>query len=152
MGFASWLRYCTDVAQPRSTKLCAMFGRLLRCYIIFGLLFSNEILQGAGAKFTLRPSLAFSYICRVTARHSSSGRQRNCDVVEGMELQNFCKGRHIYSARRPSHWASDHIPVSSILCLYDNNRLQLTRMWADAQRDRRPAEYRWRPSAERRKV
>jgi len=28
-GFASWLRYCTDVAQRRSTKLCTMFGRLL---------------------------------------------------------------------------------------------------------------------------
>jgi len=30
-----------------------------------------------GAKFTLRPSLAFSYIAIVTARHSSSGRQPN---------------------------------------------------------------------------
>jgi len=28
-------------------------------------------------KFTLRPSLAFSYIGSVTARHSSSGRQPN---------------------------------------------------------------------------
>jgi len=28
MGFSSWLRYCTDVAQRRSTKLCTMFGRL----------------------------------------------------------------------------------------------------------------------------
>jgi len=30
-----------------------------------------------GAKFTLRPSLAFAYIGSVTARHSSSGRQPN---------------------------------------------------------------------------
>jgi len=30
-----------------------------------------------GAKFTLRPSLAFSYIGSVTARYSSSGRQPN---------------------------------------------------------------------------
>jgi len=29
------------------------------------------------AKFTLRPSLEFSYIGSVTARHSSSGRQPN---------------------------------------------------------------------------
>jgi len=28
-GFASWLRYCSDVAQRKSTKLCTMFGRLL---------------------------------------------------------------------------------------------------------------------------
>jgi len=28
-AFACWLRYCTDVAQRRSTKLCTLFGRLL---------------------------------------------------------------------------------------------------------------------------
>ena len=33
-GFASWLRYCTDVAQRKSTKLCTMFRRLLGWYII----------------------------------------------------------------------------------------------------------------------
>jgi len=33
--FASWLRYCTDVAQWRSTKRCTMFGRLLGWYIIY---------------------------------------------------------------------------------------------------------------------
>jgi len=30
-----------------------------------------------GANFTLRPSLTFSYIGSVTARHSSSGREPN---------------------------------------------------------------------------
>ena len=35
MGFASWLRYFTEVAQRRSTKLCTMFGRLLGWYTIF---------------------------------------------------------------------------------------------------------------------
>jgi len=76
MGFASWLHYCTDVAQWRSTKLCTMFGGLLggTVYIHFwGLLPPNGILPSA--KFTLCPSLAFSYIGSVTARHSSSGRQ-----------------------------------------------------------------------------
>jgi len=28
-GFASWLRYCSDIAQRRPSKLCTMFGRLL---------------------------------------------------------------------------------------------------------------------------
>ena len=32
--FASWLCYCTNVAQWRSTKLCTMFGCLLGWYII----------------------------------------------------------------------------------------------------------------------
>ena len=38
-GFASWLRYCTDVAQRRSTTLCTIFGRLLGWYIIYKLTF-----------------------------------------------------------------------------------------------------------------
>jgi len=53
-GFAFWLRYCSDVAERKPTKLCTMFGRLLRWYTI-----------------------AISYIGSVTARHSSSGRHAN---------------------------------------------------------------------------
>jgi len=49
--------------------------RLLHCICISGALAPGRIL--AGAKFTLRPSLAFSYIGSVTARHSSSRRQPN---------------------------------------------------------------------------
>ena len=30
-----WLRYCTDVAQRRSTKLCTIFNRLLGWYTIY---------------------------------------------------------------------------------------------------------------------
>ena len=32
-----------------------------------------------------------------------------------MELRNFCRGRHLYSAGRPSRWASAHIVVISCL-------------------------------------
>jgi len=49
-------------------------------YTFLGLLPSNGILPGA--TFTLRPSLAFSYIGSVTARQSSSVLQPNfaaCD-------------------------------------------------------------------------
>jgi len=42
-------------------------------YNILGALAPNGILPSA--KFTLRPSLAFSYICNVTARRWSSDRQ-----------------------------------------------------------------------------
>ena len=34
-GFREWLRYCSDVAQRRSSKLCTMFGRLLDRYTVF---------------------------------------------------------------------------------------------------------------------
>jgi len=101
-GFRSWFCYCTDVAQQRSTKLCTMFGRFLdwlvswsltslfstnmaisetildwyTMYTFWRLVPTNEILPGA--KFTLGPSLAFSYIASVTARYSSSAwRQPN---------------------------------------------------------------------------
>jgi len=34
-GFASWLRYCSDVVQWKPSKLCTMFGRLLGWYTIY---------------------------------------------------------------------------------------------------------------------
>ena len=69
-------RRWTEVNQA---KLCTMFGRLLGWYTVYTFswaLAPNGILPGA--KFTLHPSLSFSYIGSVTARHSSSGRQPNC--------------------------------------------------------------------------
>jgi len=71
-----------------------MFGRLPGLYTAYklsGLLSRNGILPGA--KFTLRPSIALSYICSVTTRHSSSERQPNFAALIG----------------RPSRWASAHI-------------------------------------------
>jgi len=58
-------------------------------YTFSGALAPDRILSGA--KFTLRPSLAFSYIGSVTARHSSSGRLPNCGVVQGMD-RTFAEG------------------------------------------------------------
>jgi len=75
-----------------------MFGRLLHWYAIYtflGALAPNGILTGA--KFTPRANLAFSYIGSVTVRHWSSGRQPN--------FAAFSRGRHLYSAGRPSRWA-----------------------------------------------
>jgi len=71
-------------------------------YIHFrGLLPPNGILPGA--KFPSRPSLVFSYIGSVTARHSSSGCQPNFAVLS--------RGCYLYSAGHPSCWASAHILV-----------------------------------------
>jgi len=76
--FASWRHYCTDIAQWRSSKLCMMFGHLLgwyTTYTLVGSLAHNGILTGA--KFTLRPNLAFFY-SSVTARHLNNVYQPNC--------------------------------------------------------------------------
>jgi len=71
-------------------------------YVHFwGLLSPNGILSGA--EFTLRPSLPFSYIAIVTARHSSRQRQPNCVAwykewnygTLGLVIVN--RGRHLYS-------------------------------------------------------
>jgi len=35
-----------------------------------------------------------------------------CGVVHRMELGNFCRGQHLYSAGHPSRWASAHILVN----------------------------------------
>jgi len=77
-GFGSWLRYCTDVAQRRSTELahCLAVSWAGTPYIHFrGILPPNRILPGA--EFTFCPILAFSYVGSITAQHSSSGHQPN---------------------------------------------------------------------------
>jgi len=38
-------------------------------------------------------------------------------LVQGMELQNFRRGRHLYSAWRRSRWASAHILVVFVLSM-----------------------------------
>jgi len=71
-------------------------------YTFLGVLPHYGILPGA--KFTLRPSLAFSYIGSVTARYSSSGRQPYFEAWDkewnyGTSVPPL---RDLYSAGRPS--------------------------------------------------
>ena len=84
-GFASLLRYCSDVPHRRPTKLCMMFGRFLGWYTIY-------ISLGGSCPLTefypVQNSLCVqvlrsptSFIGSVTARHSSSGRQPNCGDI-----------------------------------------------------------------------
>jgi len=76
--FASWLRYCSDVAQRRPTKLCTIFGRLLDWYIIYTFLGAFAALWNFGTcKIHFASKSAFLYIGSVTAWHSSSWPQLN---------------------------------------------------------------------------
>jgi len=67
----SRLRYCSDVAQRKPTKLCTMYGRLLGpvhyIYIFGGCCPVTEFCK---VQNSLRPSLTLSYIGSVTARHT----------------------------------------------------------------------------------
>ena len=56
-------------------RLQFLYYVLLGAFVPWGFWPPNGILPGA--KFTLRPSLAFSYNSSVTAQHSSSQRQPN---------------------------------------------------------------------------
>jgi len=80
-----------NLGQPNFARWLAVFwaGTL---YIHFrGLLPPNGILPGA--EFALHPSLAFSYIGSVTARHSTWLKQwsssKLCGVGQGRDLRNF---------------------------------------------------------------
>jgi len=81
--------------QPNFAWCLAVSWADTLCIHFQGLLSPNGILPGV--KFTLRPSLAFSYIGSVTAWHLSSERQPN--------FAAFSRGRHWYSAWCPSCWA-----------------------------------------------
>jgi len=103
-AFASSHRYAaTSLAGCQSNflrRLTVSWAATL--YLHFrGLLPHNGIFPGA--RFTLRPSLAFSDIGSVTARHSSSGRQRNFVALS--------RGRRLYSAGQQSCWTLAHILV-----------------------------------------
>ena len=111
----AWLRYCTDVAQRRSTKLCKTFGNLLGWYTIYafyGLLPLNGILPAT--LFTnASKSCVFLYWQRYCAALEQRPSVKPCGVVQGMELRNFRRRRHLYSAGRPSCWAMAHTLVLS---------------------------------------
>ena len=97
-GFACWLRYCSDVTQRKPTKLCTMFGRLLRGYTIYTFL-AAEFYQVQNSLCVLQ--VLRSPIGSLTARHSSSGREPNFAALS--------TGRHLYSTGPPSRWALAHI-------------------------------------------
>ena len=85
MGFASWLRYCRDIAHRRPTKLCTIFGQLLGWYTMYTLLGALASWRNfAPCKIDFTSNSCGSPILAlfVTARHSSSGRQPNIITAE----------------------------------------------------------------------
>jgi len=125
-GFRVLVCYCTDVAQRRSTKLCAMFrcllgqyASMLHIYIHFqGLLPPDGILPGV--EFPLHPSLAFSYIGNVTVRQYSNGRQPNFAVCCKEYSYGMFTDGATYITGRPSRWAWVSDWVSSFLTAHQH--------------------------------
>ena len=96
---------------PPAAELCTMFGRLLGWYTIDfrGLLLRDGILTRAKIHYVqVLHSPIFAALLHGTQQRASA---KLCSVIQGMELRNFRRRRHLYSAGRPSRWVSAHILV-----------------------------------------
>ena len=113
-SFASWPRYCSDAAHWRRTKPCMMFGCLLGWYAVYT--FTGDL---APWRNFARCKIHFaSKYCVLLywQRYCTALEQRAlakiCGMLQGMELRNFRRRRHLYSAWRPSRLVLAHILVS----------------------------------------
>ena len=103
-GFASWLRYCSDVAHQRPTKLCTMFGRILDWYTIFG--GSCPLSEFCQVQNSLCVQVLPSILAALLHGTPASGVSRTLrSRTRNGILQNFRRGLHLYSEERPSRWA-----------------------------------------------
>ena len=64
--------------------------------------------------------MEFGFYCTALQQRASA---KLCGMVQGIELQNFRRRRHLYSAGRPSRWASANILgyidfVYSYMCVH----------------------------------
>jgi len=114
-GFASWLHYCSYVAHWRQTKLFTMFGRHLGWYTMYTFLWDFAPWQNfAGCRIHFASKsctlLYWQHYCMALQQWAWA---KLCGVVQGMELRNFRRGRHM--AGQPSRWASAHILVLIII-------------------------------------
>jgi len=117
----------SDVAHRRPTKLCTMFGHLLCCYTIYtfsGALAPWRNFATCKIHFTSK-SCVLLYWQRYCTALQQRASAKLCGRVQGMELSNFRRGRHLYSAGRPSRWASAHI----LVCIYNNNNNNNTKIY-----------------------
>jgi len=94
-----------------------MCGCLLGCYTIYT--FSGAVdpygnFVRCKIHFTSK-SCVFRYWQRYCTALHQRASAKLCGVVQGMELRNFRRDRHLYSAGRPSRWASAHILVMAAL-------------------------------------
>ena len=89
-GFITAATWFTG-GQPNFARCLAVSCAATLCIHFWGLLPCDGI--SPRAILTLRPSLAFSCIGSITARHPA-GSTKLCGVVKRMELRNFHTGCH----------------------------------------------------------
>ena len=120
-GFASCLRYCSDVAHRRPTKLCTMFGRLMGWYTIYtfsGALAPDGILPGA--IFTIYVQVLRSPVLAALLHGSPAA------AVSQSLLRGTRNGITELSQRAPSIFGQavitlgndPHCSCSTVLCIF----------------------------------
>jgi len=93
--FASWLRYCTGGGCCPVKEVCQVQIHFAsKSCVLYCQRYCTALEQWASAKLY--------------------------GVVQGTELWNFRRGHHLYSAGRPSRWASAHILVCIWWWTHDN--------------------------------
>ena len=106
------------VSRRRSTEANQTlhdFGRLLDWYTIYIFGGSCPVLEFCHVQNSLCVQVLRSPILAALLHGTLAvGSEKICGVVQGMELRNFRRGRHLYSAGWPSRWASAHILVPSL--------------------------------------
>jgi len=95
--------------QPNFARCLAVYWADTLCMHLGRLLPPNGILSGA--TFTASKSCVVRYWLRCCPALEQWASTKVCGVGQGMELRNFCRECHLYSAERPSRWASPHILV-----------------------------------------
>jgi len=95
-----------------------MFGRLLDWYTIYT--FSRALAPWRNCATCKIHFASKSCVLLYWQRYCTALQQRAsaklCSMIQGMELRNFRRRRHLYSAGRPLRWTSAHI--SSRLIFY----------------------------------
>jgi len=94
-GFASWLRYCTDVAQRRLNKLCTMFGSLMCWYTMY----IHDTIVGGSCSPTEFCQVQYSLCVQVLRSTILAAFLQDTRAVGAAKL---CGVQHLYSAGRPS--------------------------------------------------
>jgi len=115
-GFTSSLRYCSNVAHWKPTKPCTMFGRpgLVHNIYIFG--GSCPLTEFCKVQNSLCVQVLHSPILAALLHGTqAAGVSQNLQHATRNGITELHRGRQLYSAGRPSRWASALILVTGII-------------------------------------
>jgi len=93
-----------------ANKLSLSLSLSLTIYTFLGALASYRNYASCKIHFASK-SCVLLYWQRYCTAFEQRPSAKFCGMVQEMELRNFRRGRYLYSAGRPSRWASAHILV-----------------------------------------